>query len=253
MKRREILSPSQEDYLEAIFHIVSEKQAARAKDIAQRLKVKGSSVTGALRVLAEKGLINYAPYDLITLTPVGKKTAVDVVRRHEVLHDFFNKVLGLDEAEAEKSACKMEHAVSRSVLDRLILFVEFLEVCPRAGTEWMLAFAERCDGSKEQKNCISCTDERLEELKGKQRKEVAEGKALISLCRLEPGQKGKIIKISGGGELRHQLIDKGFTYGSLLEAEPKDPLGERVEVKMKGYHLSLRKIDADKIVVEVVE
>ena len=80
-----MLSSSLEDYLEAIFHIVGEKQAARAKDIAKRLKVNNSSVTGALRSLAEKGMINYAPYDVITLTTKGQKLAEDVVRRYQTI------------------------------------------------------------------------------------------------------------------------------------------------------------------------
>ena len=79
MASAEAVSASLENYLEAIFHISEDKQAARAKDIAQRLKLKGSSVTGALRLLSERGLINYAPYDIITLTPKGKKVARDVV------------------------------------------------------------------------------------------------------------------------------------------------------------------------------
>ncbi len=66
MNFNEPLSASLEDYLEAIFHIEQEKHAARAKDITERLQVSGASVTAALRTLAEKKLINYAPYDLIT-------------------------------------------------------------------------------------------------------------------------------------------------------------------------------------------
>ena len=89
MENKERLSASQEDYLEAIFHIISEKQAVRAKDIALRLKVKNASVTGALRILAGKGLVNYAPYDVISLTAEGKRIAEDIIRRHEVLHNFF--------------------------------------------------------------------------------------------------------------------------------------------------------------------
>ena len=70
-----LLSSNMEDYLEAIYHISSKKQAARAKDISDRLKVNKSSVTGALRSLSEKGLVNYAPYDLITLTvEVGRRS-----------------------------------------------------------------------------------------------------------------------------------------------------------------------------------
>ena len=66
----EPLTASLEDYLEAIFVIVARKQAVRAKDIARHLNVKNASVT-RVAALAERGLINYAPYDVITLTPSG--------------------------------------------------------------------------------------------------------------------------------------------------------------------------------------
>ena len=98
----EQLSNSLEDYMEAIFHIERKKQAARAKDIAERLQVSNSSVTGALRLLAEKGLINYAPYDIITLTPKGKELARTVARKHAALLDFFVNVLHVQEADAEE-------------------------------------------------------------------------------------------------------------------------------------------------------
>ena len=103
------------DYLEAIYHISSEKQAARAKDISDRLEVNKSSVTGALRALSEKGLVNYAPYDLITLTYEGEQVAKEVVRRHETLKDFFIKILLLEEDEAEEAACKIEATFSINV------------------------------------------------------------------------------------------------------------------------------------------
>jgi len=84
MTLTDTLTASLEDYLEAIFHIIAEKQAVRPKDIAKRLKVSNSSVTGALRSLADKELINYAPYDVISLTPSGETAAKDVIRRHEL-------------------------------------------------------------------------------------------------------------------------------------------------------------------------
>ena len=58
MVRAEKLSASLEDYLEAIFWIIQSKGAARAKDITEKLKVKASSVTGALHALGEKKYIN---------------------------------------------------------------------------------------------------------------------------------------------------------------------------------------------------
>lgn len=122
---RKRLSASLEDYLEAIYHIEKRKQAARAKDIGDRLQVKGSSVTGALQALAKRKLINYAPYDVITLTDKGRSLAREVVNRHQVLRKFFMDVLDVEEEVAEKAACGMEHSVPRGIFERLIRFVEY--------------------------------------------------------------------------------------------------------------------------------
>jgi DtxR family transcriptional regulator, Mn-dependent transcriptional regulator len=246
------LTASQEDYLEAIFEILDQKQAVRAKDIARRLKVKSSSVTGALRVLANKGLINYAPYDVITLTPEGRRIARDVARRHEVLRDFFARILGVEAEKAEEGACRMEHAVPRSVLDKLIRFVEFLEVCPRAGTSWVEAFSQYCDDSSAGEDCVRCTFQCLEELKGKRRREAEEGKELITLDRLRPGLKGKIVSLKGGSETRNRILGMGFRPGALVETGQDDQEDGRIQARMRGYHVSLRKDDAARVVVEVI-
>jgi len=134
------LSASLEDYLEAIYEIAQAKQAARASDIADRMTVGRSSVTGALHALADRGLINYAPYDLITLTDAGRDVAEGIVRRHEVLRDFFTKVLGVSEADADAAACKMEHAIGETILERFVEFVEYVEGCPPGGSEWINGF-----------------------------------------------------------------------------------------------------------------
>jgi DtxR family transcriptional regulator, Mn-dependent transcriptional regulator len=118
------LSASLEDYLEAIYHVVAANQVARAKDIAARLQVSGSSVTGALHALAKREFINYTPYDVITLTPEGHRVAQDVVRRHRVLRTFFTRVLDVAEDEADEAACRMEHAVPRLILERFVAFAE---------------------------------------------------------------------------------------------------------------------------------
>jgi len=138
---------------------MEEKQAARAKDIAQRLQVRASSVTGALRLLAERGLVNYAPYDLITLTPRGKKIAKDIVFRHEALRDFFVKVLSVDENAADETACKMEHVIPRNIVDRLTKFVEFVDRCPRCGERWISRFDSFCETGTMTDDCERCIED----------------------------------------------------------------------------------------------
>ncbi len=249
MVASEALSASLEDYLEAIFHIAAEKQAARARDISRRLKVNSSSVTGALHALAEKGLVNYAPYDLVTLTLKGKKAAEEVVRRHEALRDFFVKVLVVDGAEAEKAACKMEHAVRGDILDRLIQFVEFVEACPRGGTKWIKGFQHYCEHGRDYGHCERCLSLCLEEVREKAAQKEAR-KMPLTLGEMKPGQKARIVKIKGRGETNKRIADMGVTPGTLIEVERVAPLGDPIEVKVRGYHLSLRKEEAAGITVE---
>jgi DtxR family Mn-dependent transcriptional regulator len=130
------LSASLEDYLEAILMAAEEKGAARPKDIADRLHVKAASVTGALRQLAEKELINYTPYDIVTLTPSGIRLAKKIAGKHNALLNFFTNVLDIPREEAEDFACKMEHAIPDHVLERFVGFAEFIARCPNSGAVW---------------------------------------------------------------------------------------------------------------------
>ena len=155
------LSASLEDYIEAISHIVDEKKVARGKDIAKRLKVSRASVTEALRALSKKGLVNYEPYEVITLTATGKVAAGDVIRRHDALKDFFIKVLAIDDTIAEEGACRIEHAAPPEVIDRLIRFVKFIEVCPRGGAELIKGFSEYCDKGRTKESCEKCLSRTL--------------------------------------------------------------------------------------------
>lgn len=130
MSKRTQLSASLEDYIEAIYNIVAEKQKARSKDIAASLNVSGASVTEALRSLAKKKLINYAPYEAITLTNKGRKAAKDVVHRHNALKQFFIDVLDVKHDIAEQGACRVEHTAPQEIIDQMIRFINYLETCP---------------------------------------------------------------------------------------------------------------------------
>ena len=204
MGNRVVLSSNMEDYLEAIYHISVEKQAARAKDIAERMQVNKSSVTGALKSLSEKGYVNYAPYDIITLTAEGQTIAKDVVRRHETLKDFFVKILLLDEEEAEEASCKVEHTISDKILDRIINFVEFMEICPRGGREWLKGFRRHCENGNTSVKCTNYITTCLEDLKKREVQMRNGSEATVSLDEMDPGQRGKIIKIMGRSAVNKQ-------------------------------------------------
>lgn len=132
MAMKDKLSASAEDYLEAIFLVCKDKGEARAKDLIEQLDVSGPSVTEALQMLAKKGLVNYLPYETITLTQKGEFVAEDIVYRHNTLKRFFVEVLCVDELVADEGACKMEHVASPEIIDKMIQYRQFLRDKRRA-------------------------------------------------------------------------------------------------------------------------
>jgi len=117
------LTSNMEDYLEAILTLQEEQKVARVRDIARQLKVKMPSVTGAVKNLAEKGLVNYERYSFVTLTERGRKIAEEIINRHQVIYDFLTRVLLVDIEIAELDACRIEHAVSPETMTRLKTFL----------------------------------------------------------------------------------------------------------------------------------
>ncbi len=156
MEEKQQLSASLEDYIEAIYHIIDEKQVARGKDISARLGVSGASVTEALRSLSRKGLINYAPYEVITMTDEGRIVAEDVVQRHRALKKFFIEVLAIDEPLAEQGACRIEHTAPPEIIARMVHFIKFLEICPRGGDELIRGFSDFCKKGGTAGDCRQC-------------------------------------------------------------------------------------------------
>ena len=126
MGKEQKLSASLEDYLEAIYNLSRRSRGARSKDIAEQLEVSRASVTGALRLLKEKGMIHYEPYDHATLTRAGRVAARDVVTRHDILKSFFLDVLDLPAEVAQQAACRAEHALGPNVIAQFLAFVEFV-------------------------------------------------------------------------------------------------------------------------------
>ncbi|ACN17330.1 TroR [Desulforapulum autotrophicum HRM2] len=126
------LSESLEDYLETILALQRANTVARSKDIAQRLNIKRGSVTGTLKKLANSDLVNYEPYGYVTLTPEGKKRALEIERRHVFLKDFLYRILNVDAETADRTACRMEHAMDKQVFDKFKAFVKKIDTCPHS-------------------------------------------------------------------------------------------------------------------------
>lgn len=115
------ISAAMEDYLEAILSLMASGQrSVRVTDIAEKLSIAKPSVTQALGVLKEMGLVEQERYGRVYLTAEGMKAAASVSQRHRVLREFLVEVLGVDPSTADKDACQMEHAVSPATMERLV-------------------------------------------------------------------------------------------------------------------------------------
>ena len=239
------LSASLEDYLEAIFRLINEKGAAKAKDIANHMKVKRPSVTGALKSLAKKNLINYSPYDVITLTEKGTTKAGQVYLRHQTLTKFLNTVLSIDRTLAEETACSLEHAIPQEVLERLIAYIKFTETCPQGGANWINDVGFHCEHKSKNSECANCLSDDV----NFDSKLILKEKSTLTLSEVKPGQKCEISGFRKDRNLSRRLMEMGLTRGAAIKVKKVAPMGDPMEVIVKGYNLSLRKDEVSLIQV----
>jgi Fe2+ transport system protein FeoA len=78
------------------------------------------------------------------------------------------------------------------------------------------------------------------------------GKEVVPLSQLKPKERGIITKVGGDRPVRRRILDMGVVPGTEVEVVKVAPLGDPVELLIRGYHLSLRKEEAGEIFVERV-
>lgn len=72
----------------------------------------------------------------------------------------------------------------------------------------------------------------------------------MTLRDLKPGETGKIVSVGGKGALRRRLLEMGLTPGTEVFVQKRAPLGDPIEIRVRGYQLTLRKDDAAQIGIE---
>lgn len=72
----------------------------------------------------------------------------------------------------------------------------------------------------------------------------------MTLEELKPGKSGKIVNIAGDARSRRRIVDMGVTPGTTVEVERIAPLGDPIEVRVRGYRLLVRKSEASHITIE---
>ncbi len=70
---------------------------------------------------------------------------------------------------------------------------------------------------------------------------------------LDTGLIGRVVQVKGRGISRRRILEMGMVPGAIVSVIKKAPMGDPVDFKLKGYNLSLRKKEAQMVVIEVVE
>ena len=117
---------SYQRYLDEI-HTISRKKKGgwvTNKEIAENLQVEPASVSGMLEKLKSRGLIRWEPRKSIRLTEKGKKIARQLSEIHNLLFQFFSKVLKIEDKKViENLSCEIEHHITRDVKTSLEQFL----------------------------------------------------------------------------------------------------------------------------------
>ncbi|MEA4862338.1 MAG: DtxR family transcriptional regulator [Victivallaceae bacterium] len=223
------ITGTMEDYLETISEIAEAKGHAHAKDIADKLKVRMSSVSAALQALSARGLVIFHTGAAIKLTRDGEVAALEVRRRHKLLLDFFSEVLKLDFAEANDNACKVEHVISMTAMERIAALTDMM-AAETAAAPLRELLAERMP---------KIVPEKTPEL--------------ISLDNLAEGDRAVIAHVAANLRGLRRFADLGLVPGTPLELEGHAPFGDLLRVRVLGSSLSIRSGDAAYIWVKPLE
>jgi DtxR family Mn-dependent transcriptional regulator len=121
---------STEEYLEAIYRLEREGPGVSTSALASELGVAPASVSGMLKKLSTDGYIEHRARGEAKLTHRGLAVAVRVLRRHRLAECFLTKMLGMPWDEVHEEACRLEHAISSRVEERLVAVLGDPKVCP---------------------------------------------------------------------------------------------------------------------------
>lgn len=113
------IQESGENYLETILLLYQRNGSVRSIDIATELEFAKPSVSRAMSILKQAGLITVEPSGNILLTKAGRIKAENIYDRHKIITKFLVEKLNVSKEIAESDACRIEHIISPETFEKI--------------------------------------------------------------------------------------------------------------------------------------
>ena len=210
MSSIEVVSPTIEEYLEAIYRLEKKKGSAKTGDLAKELNVALGTITNTIESMEKQNFITHKPYKGVNLTKKGRKIALDVIRRHRLSERLLTDVLHIDWSKTHDAACKLEHAIAdKDIIKPLEKVLGKPKTCPHGNP--------------------------IPSESGKVIEEKSELLANLSL-----GKEGIIVKVTDERpDMLQYLATLGLVPGANVQIEEKAPFNGPIIVKVMGASYAL--------------
>jgi DtxR family Mn-dependent transcriptional regulator len=197
------VSAAIEDYAKAIYGLQRRREgrAVSTNDLAERLGVTAGSASAMVKKLAERGLVEHAPYHGVQLTADGEALALEVLRHHRLLELYLAEHLDVPWDRVHEEAEALEHVLSEELESRIAAKLGHPTHDPHGDP-------------------IPAADLTIDE--GRTR----------SLADLAPGERGRFVRVSDSDSAMLRYLDeRGVRLGDALEVLDRQPFDGPLTVR----------------------
>lgn len=118
-RRPSAISRAMEDYLKTIYQQVNHDGRISTSKLAQAMNCSPASVTNMLHKLSDLKLVEYTPYQGVSMTPPGVQIALEIIRHHRLIELYLSEILGYTWDKVHAEADRLEHVISEEFEDKI--------------------------------------------------------------------------------------------------------------------------------------
>ena len=118
-KKPQAISRAMEDYLKTIYQQVSHDGRISTSKLAEAMACSPASVTNMLQKLSDLTLVEYTPYQGVSMTPAGARIALEIIRHHRLIELYLSEILGYTWDKVHAEADRLEHVISEEFEEKI--------------------------------------------------------------------------------------------------------------------------------------